>query len=304
LLGSDGGGQGGESRAREIGTAAVGIAQVGFCTARNRSVAGLGAFLGHFRRAKAVRKSAILTIPTSKRGFRVKNYRLALRLVLGGILRPRGKNALLKRLDPHCSVLDVGCGNNSPYWVKSLFPSMHYTGVDVGDYGQTKPVLADRYATCKPEEFSAEIAKFKNCFDAVISSHNIEHCIEPEKTLEAMLDAVRPGGRLFMAFPAEESRHFPKRLGTLNYYDDETHQTNPPSFDQIISTVKQHGFEIEYKSSRYRPPILWMLGLVVEPISAIRKKVCLGTWELYGFVSIVWARKNSASPIAIGNLKT
>lgn len=104
---------------------------------------------------------------------------------------------------PH--VLDVGCGNNSPSQVKSMLPSCVYTGIDVSDYNQTKPNLADKYILVSPSEFSDAIEKMSNSFDAVMSSHNLEHCNRREETLLAMIKALKA---LFV-FPIGKDRKFP-----------------------------------------------------------------------------------------------
>ena len=90
------------------------------------------------------------------------------------LLRPRGKHAFLRQLPAHARILDVGCGNNSPFVVKTILPLCHYTGVDIGDHNQTKPNVADEYLLTSPEDFARRISLFVACFDAVISAHNLE----------------------------------------------------------------------------------------------------------------------------------
>jgi hypothetical protein len=112
-------------------------------------------------------------------------------------------------------------------------------------------------------------------------------------TLQAMMNSLKPGGRIYLAFPCEVSAKFPSRRRTLNYYDDDTHKDIPPSFDNIINTIVSNGFEIEYSTRRYRPFLLWLLGLIQEPFARWRNDILQGTWAFYGFESIIWARKNS-----------
>jgi len=138
------------------------------------------------------------------------------------ILNSKYKDAFLRRFKNRdgLKLLDVGCGNNSPFYVKKQLPLVNYTGIDIGDYNQDKPNLADRYLITTPELFSEEIDKFNNCFDIVISAHNLEHCNHPIKTLESMINATKSGGGIFLSFPCARSVGFPQRKGTLNYYDD------------------------------------------------------------------------------------
>jgi 2-polyprenyl-3-methyl-5-hydroxy-6-metoxy-1,4-benzoquinol methylase len=207
------------------------------------------------------------------------------------IVKPCGKTSFLLQLPAHARVLDVGCGNNSSYLTKSIRPDCHYTGIDIGDYNQTLPNLADVYTISSAEEFPREISRHQNEYDAVISSHNIEHCDDRLEVFNAMLSAIKPGGKLYLSFPNAETVKFPKRQGTLNYHDDNTHKFNPPDTEEFASQLRQQNFEIIYSIEKYQPILLWTIGLFMEPLSHLRKKNMLGTWEYYGFESIIVARK-------------
>ena len=215
-----------------------------------------------------------------------------LRNFLARILRRNGKTDFLSRQKHNVFILDVGCGNNSPFQVKRILPKCNYIGLDIGDYNQTKPLLADKYILTTPNEFHTEIEKFNEYFDVVISSHNIEHCNDRDAVLMAMMKSIKKGGQIFMAFPCEESVNFPRRGGTLNYFDDDTHLYSPPNFRDIIRSLNTNGFSIIFSQKNYSPIILRIYGFIVEPISKIRNKVMRGTWEYYGFESIIIAKKN------------
>jgi hypothetical protein len=85
----------------------------------------------------------------------------------------RGVRAFIHGLPRDAVVLDVGCGNNSPYKTKTQRPDLHYIGIDVGDYNQTASMLADRYIVATPQGFVAEIHALEGNVDGAISSHNI-----------------------------------------------------------------------------------------------------------------------------------
>lgn len=206
------------------------------------------------------------------------------------ILHPNGKVQFLTRLSDRASILDVGCGNNSPYLVKSIMPRSIYTGIDIGDYNQTRPNVADHYIVTTPEAFADRISEFDACFDAVISSHNLEHCNDRLETFHAMLQATRPGGLMYVSFPSASSITFPRRIGTLNYFDDPTHKDLPPDVDQLLEVAHVHGFETVFVTRRNQPLLSWFLGLLLEPISMLTRKVMRGTWELYGFESVMILR--------------
>lgn len=215
-------------------------------------------------------------------------------------LRTRGKLAFLRSLPEKSRVLDVGCGNNSPRHYKTLRPDIVYTGIDVADYNQLASVeYADTYVLTRPAEFAATIASMRGKEDAVISAHNLEHCDEPDAVLKAMVDSLAPGGRLFLAFPCEESVGFPKRHGTLNFYDDDTHNT-VPAWNTVLQTLRAEGLTIEYASKRYRPWALAFAGLLLEPLAfALRRNMPGGVgWALYGFESIIWARRDELGATA------
>jgi SAM-dependent methyltransferase len=215
---------------------------------------------------------------------------LQIRRRLAGILRPHRKMDFLRRLPPRFELLDVGCGLNSPYFVKTSFPSCVYTGIDISDYEQTQPNLADNYVLVHSKRFPQGILELGQKFDAVVSSHNIEHCDDREATLKAMMAVLKNGARLYISFPCEISTGFPSRAGCLNYYDDPTHQSVPPDFYTVINLLRRNGFSILYSVKQYQPLIFWTIGLLSEPISKHIGRM-QGTWEYYGFESIIWAQK-------------
>jgi len=212
------------------------------------------------------------------------------------VLRIRKKEAFLRSLEPRCSILDVGCGNNSPHQTKSILPMCRYTGLDIGDYNQTRENLADDYILVSPEDFARKIAEQANRFDVVISSHNLEHCNDRHETLQAMMAALKPSGRIYLAFPSEASVTFSgSRAGCLNYYDDPTHKDAPPKFNDVIQLLQRQGFRIDFSTRGYKHPFLWLRGFLNEHRSKKSAKIEKGTWEYYGFEALVWARKSDLS---------
>jgi SAM-dependent methyltransferase len=214
-----------------------------------------------------------------------------LRQILQACFVPHGRHAFIASLPSNAKLLDVGCGNSSPERVKRQRPDLYYIGLDICDYNQQNPrKYANEYLIVEPQDFCNAIEGMAGKVDGIISAHNIEHCYEPERALEAMLNALRPGGRLYMTFPSEESVHYPSRTGSLNFYDDPTH-SNVPNWKNILQNIRQEGFEITFAQKRFRPLPLWVVGLLIEPISRARHKVMPGTWALYGFESKIEARR-------------
>ena len=189
-------------------------------------------------------------------------------------------------------VLDVGCGNNSPAYTKSLKPNCYYIGLDVGDYNQSSKSAADKYIITSPDLFSNEIEKLSGEIDYIISSHNLEHCINRHAVLKAMASALKPKGSIYLSFPCAESVNFPgPRSGCLNYFDDSSHLYSPPNFSEIISALYSSGVYVTYATTRYQPPLAWIEGLYNENESRLEKCTKPGTWELYGFETIIWGTK-------------
>lgn len=212
-------------------------------------------------------------------------------LLIKKILRPKGKDSFLLSLPKVAEILDVGCGNNSPFKTKKILPKCIYTGIDIGDYNQSKPNLADEYIVTNPEHFSRRISELPMKYDAVISSHNLEHCQDRDGTLLSMMKVLKVGGKIYLSFPCEQSIFFPRRDGSLNYHDDPTHKLDPPSFNKVSDLMRRNGFEINYSIRNHKPRILWFLGMLNEPISRCKGKTQVGTWEFYGFESIFIATK-------------
>jgi len=197
----------------------------------------------------------------------------------------RVKNKMTTRL------LDIGCGNQSARFVKEVCPNIDYIGLDVGDYNQTEESLKtmDEYLVVAPEDFADTIEKIKN-IDAVISYHNLEHCNEPEKVLIAITKCLKKGGYLFMGFPSEASVNFPSRGGTLNFYDDSTHQYLP-KYNEVIISLKENGMKIVFAKKQYKPFLLNKIGKRNEKESIKKNHTMEGTWAYWGFETIIWAKK-------------
>lgn len=211
-------------------------------------------------------------------------------------LRPHGKLAFLKSLPPGAKVLDVGCGNNSPRDAKILRPDLAYTGLDVEDYNQCDSIrYADEYVLVPPVDFARTIGAQAGRMDAVVSSHNLEHCDDPAAVLCAMVTALRPGGCLYLAFPCEESVNFPRRRGTLNFFDDATHK-DVPRWTTVLETLQANGIRVMFARRRYRPSLLAAIGILLEPLARLLgRNMPMGTtWALYGFESVVWARRGGS----------
>lgn len=218
-----------------------------------------------------------------------------LRVALERFLRSRGKHAFFASLPAGARVLDIGCGDDPAHFLAQR-PDIDYTGIDVTDaYRQrTFSNVAVRHVVVAADRFVEELDNLGTDFDAVISSHNLEHCDDPYAVMVKMIARLRRDGRVFIAFPCAESVRFPRRQGCLNFYDDKTHR-HVISFSTIRQTLVDAGLRVDFATPRYRPALLFAVGLLLEPLSALARHVVPGTatWALYGFESIVWATRGT-----------
>ena len=207
--------------------------------------------------------------------------------------RPKGKFSFLNKIPKNSKILDVGCGNNSAFKVKTFLPNSYYVGIDIVDYNNKNDsnIYADEYILTEPSKFVDSINSLSYKFDAIISSHNLEHCNDRYGTLNAILDKLNTSGKLYISFPSEKSINFPKRKGTLNYYDDLTHKDLPPDFNLTLEIIKKNSLNIIFSTPNYRPFLLSFIGYLTNIISKYTKKIYIGMWEWWGFESIIIAQK-------------
>ena len=205
---------------------------------------------------------------------------------------PRGFNSFVAKLRKNTRLLDVGCGNNSPYKVKLVRPDIYYIGVDVADYNQAEKGWADEYILATPDLFVDEVRNFAGAMDAVVSSHNIEHCSDPKAVILAMAKALKPSSDLYLSFPCEQSVNFPSRIGCLNFGDDPTHLILP-AFQSTVQLLTDNGCDILFCAKNYQPIVPRALGFLLEPLSKLLGRTLPGTWAFYGFESVIWMRKRT-----------
>ncbi len=115
---------------------------------------------------------------------------------------------------------------------------------------------------------------------------------EREAVLGAVFRALKPCGRLYMAFPCEESGHCPRSRGTQDLYENVTHAW-VLNWDPVLSAIRRAGMHVEFSAKRYRALCLATFGLLWEPISALFAKATSATWVLYGFESIIWGSRST-----------
>ena len=206
-------------------------------------------------------------------------------------VRPNHLIDTISHLKSGMTVLDVGCGSNSPVKLKSFFPNLTIHGIDIYDVGNhAKNALSEFYLSSS-DSFDTDINSIIDLFDCVISHHNLEHCIHRDLVLASMCKKLKPEGLLFLCFPSLQSPNLPSRKGTLNYFDDTTHVSPPIDSQDLIIKLVNNKMEILFFASTYKPVIMRHIGRILEPISKRAGKVLPGTWSYYGFETVLVAQK-------------
>ncbi len=210
---------------------------------------------------------------------------------LRSIIDPYSKISFILKIKKNSKILDIGCGNNSVKLIKSIVSNVNYTGIDISDYNldeQAKKQI-NKYILSSPNMFHEEI-KNHGEYDYIISSHNLEHCNDWKKTAESMCKATAKKGMLFISTPSVKSLTFPSRAGTLNFYDDETHNI-PVNITELKDIIKANGMEIIYFKDGHSTKLTRLIGMIQEMKSIRNNRVLSFTWAYWGFESIIWAVK-------------
>lgn len=109
---------------------------------------------------------------------------------------------LRERLPERGTVLEVGCGEGVNLEVLSR-PGLRFVGCDVA--GLPLRLALERAPSDRSRVFlqaDAERLPFRpSSFDAVLAISVLEHLVEPERALSAMVEVLRPGGSLLLVSP-------------------------------------------------------------------------------------------------------
>lgn len=142
------------------------------------------------------------------------------------------------------TVLDVGCGDNSPSLTKAFFPRATYHGLDRVDYNIDE---ADRASIDKLYRMDLDTDSLDvipdGSFDLIIMAHVIEHLRKPEEVVRALCAKLKTGGHFYLEFPTIRTLGLPSMEGTLQFCDDPTHIYLPNPYD-IANALLQSDMRI------------------------------------------------------------
>jgi 2-polyprenyl-3-methyl-5-hydroxy-6-metoxy-1,4-benzoquinol methylase len=207
------------------------------------------------------------------------------------------KYLFLKNSPNNSRLLDIGCGNHSPSYVKKIRPDIRYVGTDIQLYNLNEDDLkcADQLLIFEEKDFFSNVKKIEGKFDLIIASHIIEHLPNPAELFEVIDEKLSDNGYAYIATPNPASVNFPKGYqGCLNYYDDPTHLNEPIGKRAISSMAADHHLTI-YKSITPKHGLLaYLIGLKNEPKRKKYKRKFKYTWNYWGFEDIFVLKKDKA----------
>jgi SAM-dependent methyltransferase len=105
-------------------------------------------------------------------------------------------------------LLDAGCGRGRTFLYRRRLPAVRVVGLDVSPHARDNPNV-DSQVRGNVETLPVADASF----DAVLSTHVVEHLARPEAAFGEMARVLRPGGRLLLLTP--NRRHYVPLLARL-----------------------------------------------------------------------------------------
>ncbi|RAP24861.1 methyltransferase type 11 [Candidatus Marinamargulisbacteria bacterium SCGC AG-343-K17] len=193
------------------------------------------------------------------------------------------------------TILDVGCGNQSPTVTKKYFPQCIYHGVDRGNYNNSgrDMGLMDAYFELDLEE--SLLDELSDCYyDLIILSHVIEHLDNGLDVVERLSKKLKPGGHIYIEYPSLKSLQLPSADGSLHFCDDVTHKRLYHMMDIANELMSNDCMIIVAKTRRSR------LRIMLSPIGFVfnlfyylfkRKIHSMLMWDILGFAEFIIAKK-------------
>jgi lipopolysaccharide/colanic/teichoic acid biosynthesis glycosyltransferase len=202
---------------------------------------------------------------------------------------------------PGAVVLDVGCGNHSPWLTKDYFPHCVYHGVDRDDSWNLDPrdlAAMDRFFRVDLDRPGALDVVPDGSYDVVLVSHLLEHLSAPEDIALQLARKLRPGGLLFLEVPSRRSLRLPRAAdgwfgirGCLNFYDDPTHR-QLVDLGRIGGRLRTAGLEVDgTRPRRLRRRIVLLPAYALAGLILRGYVPATVVWDVTGFAARLVARR-------------
>jgi SAM-dependent methyltransferase len=204
------------------------------------------------------------------------------------------KYKVLSRLkNEEFRILDVGCGNESPFYLKKCYPKSIYDGIDKDlsyNLSDKSVNLINSFYPLDLEKNDLSAIK-NNFYDFIIMSHVIEHLDNGYEIFTMLLDKVKKGGFIYIEYPSKKSAKFPSMKGTLNFYDDPTHKKFY-DIDKLTNILRTNNFIVLGSGvKRDFLRIIFIPFMIIK--SLIKNHYIRGSvfWDLLGFAEYILAIK-------------
>jgi SAM-dependent methyltransferase len=186
-------------------------------------------------------------------------------------------------------ILDIGCAGATPRQTHKRFPKCTYDGIDI-----VEP--ADAMRPFFRNFFLLDVSRLEfgtisdGAYDAIVMSHVVEHIRNGVDVIRAMAPKLKPGGVLYVEFPADRSLGMPNAVGTLQFCDDETH-VRVYTIAEVANAMLDAGLRVEDAGKR-RDWVMTLITPLSLPIQlhTLWKKGRLHAgmlYDLFGFADFV-----------------
>lgn len=170
---------------------------------------------------------------------------------------------------PTDTVVDFGCGTG---WLLRLLPGTNKLGVEPNQAARQYAAEHGTQTVAATSELADDLA------DVVVSSHALEHTLNPYDELTGIKRVLKPSGRLVIIVPMEEWRS--NRKVDPNDPNHHLFTWTPQLFNNLLSEA---GFAIdEIRGFTYLPPYYneWLYPRLPRPIFDLLAK-SFGRYKRY-----------------------
>ncbi len=153
------------------------------------------------------------------------------------------------------NILDAGCGSGVfSLELAKQHPEAKVLGVELeAELVERANEVARRagLANCRFEQGDVTKLEYENAFDLVLSVDNFEHVEDDISAMRALLEALRPGGRLVAHVPGYERRWL--LFGRRVNFDVPGHVRPGYRAGELVEKLSRAGYEVSSYQHTYGP---------------------------------------------------